>query len=79
MGFFSVQWIFWVIFFSFLIQVLILLTGAFSMSLPLLQIGVLGYVAINVAPARQLCGDQFSVFEYRLSLVEWAMWCRQIF
>jgi uncharacterized membrane protein len=59
---------------------LTVLTRAFSGSLSLVEIGILGYVAMDVTPHYQtaLWGTQFRVFKPRLSLVEWAIWCRWV-
>jgi hypothetical protein len=64
-------------FLCFQIQVLTLLIGAFSVSVPLLKVGILGCVAM-VLPLhiRQVLGDQLRVFEHSFFLMGWYVWYR---
>jgi hypothetical protein len=67
------------LFLWFQIQVLTLLTGAFTVSLSLLMVDMLGCMSMDVVPSCQTAlGDIYRVFEPRLSLTGWAICCRRV-
>jgi hypothetical protein len=69
-------------FLCFLIQVLVLLTGTFSVFLPLLKVDILDCVEMDGAPFywTTLGGsDQIRVFEPKLFLGGWAIWLSVFF
>jgi hypothetical protein len=58
--------------------VLTVLTGALSVSLSLFKAGMLGYVAMDVAPPYQILLEGVGSVCLRLLLVGWAVWCRWV-